>query len=255
MARLSKYVMGGLVGAVLGLLLAPKTGREMRQMLFGGNRAALPPGDEPYGKTAQPASPPFDLEARIEETRKQVETELEAAMPAAGPVIDVKEAVEATAPADEAAVDEVETEPAAEVEAAPEIEEEPQAQEGYESAPIEEPEEEMAIEEEAFAVESPALKADLGIEDEPAVESPAAEAEEAGEGRPEPARIDPDEMRKRIEETRNRLKAKAFDSMVEGETFIAKEDADTEAVDDEKREPVIDQEASEAIDESLREED
>ncbi len=66
--------------------------------------------------------------------------------------------------------------------------------------------------------------------------------------------IDQAEMRRRIEETRARLKAKAFDAMMSGEAALLSRDSGEKPVpsaDDVK----IDDETDTAIDESLSQED
>ena len=61
-------------------------------------------------------------------------------------------------------------------------------------------------------------------------------------------------MRRRIEETRARLKAKAFDSMVEGETMISKGE-DIKPAEGESSDLDIDSEIEDRIDQLLEEED
>jgi hypothetical protein len=118
-----------------------------------------------------------------------------------------------------------------------------------------------------FATEGPAAEAAV---DEPSIA--ATDAEEAGgaaaealdepaEPTPEtpgPAReggsIDQAAMRRRIEETRARLKAKAFDAMMSGESALLRNDSDENVVprgDEAGLEPEIDS----TIDESLSQED
>ncbi len=187
MAKFSRFVMGGLVGAALGLLFAPRSGRELRQKLMGGATAALPPsvGDTAAEPTAAAVSEPetavelepeaegdhtrvaVDLEARLAESRRQVEKELD------------------------------------------------------------------------------------GIEQ---VDAEVSEAEPVNEAGPVKTRVDREEMRKRIEETRSRLKAKAFDSMVEGETLIATGE-ESSPEDAAEAAPGLDQETDEMIDELLGEEE
>jgi hypothetical protein len=86
--------------------------------------------------------------------------------------------------------------------------------------------------------------------DEPAAVVPETETEPTQQETSK-ADFDREAMRRRIEETRARLKAKAFDAMVQGESFISTEaeaDGTGDAVD-------LDAEAEDAIEQSLREED
>lgn len=174
MARFSRFVLGGIIGAGLALMFAPKSGRELRRMLMGEGRPALPPPAEEMAPPPSPPAPPVDLQARIEETRHRIETELEDTLAPA--------AVEATAE---------------------EAEEEGQAEAEVEEAPG----------------------------------------------------FDQEEMRRRIDETRARLKAKAFDAMMSGETFIPTEAEGREAKDEEAPQPGLEKEVEEKIDESFKEED
>lgn len=277
MARFSKLFLGGILGAGLALLLAPKTGRELRGMLMGRMRPALPPAAEEYppGPEAMPAA---DLQTRIEETRRQIEAQLArtappetvtvveaesvtAAVEAAPAEAEEAEAVEAPAPAEEAVVEE-----AAEEEI---VEEEAAVEEAIEAEPAAAAEEAAVAEEEAAgetkapggeADEFPTLKTPAA--GEPTLEEPPAEAaEEAGEeateaepSRPEPSRFDQDEMRRRIDETRARLKAKAFDAMVSGETFIEPEEGRKAEGSEQPGSFGLEEDVEKQIDEELREE-
>lgn len=183
MVKFSRFLLGGLVGAALGVLLAPKSGRELRQSLMGGTPELPPPAPE---STTEPAGavepdPAVNLEARLEESRRQVEDELAQAIPAEPDTEEELEEIEAL----DSGGDEV----------------------------------------------TPVNEADLAK-----------------------TQVDKDEMRKRIEETRSRLKAKAFDSMVEGETLMATGD-DSVPTGDAAEDPELDQETDEMIDELLEEED
>jgi hypothetical protein len=110
-----------------------------------------------------------------------------------------------------------------------------------EAAPVE-PETE-AIPEPPAA--KPTLEAELTVSGETGAPGPSA---------PSPSGIDRDEMRRRIDETRARLKAKAFDAMMSGETFIDETSAEKEAGHKEES-PAFDEEIERSIDESLREQD
>lgn len=381
MARFSRFLFGGIVGAGVALLLAPKPGRELRRMLMGGGRPALLPPEEPLLKhsTIQ-AKNHINLESRIEETRRQVETQLATApevtagtaiaipMPSSpeAPVAAEAAPTEAGEPEPEPVTPDVETTgekleeaapaiPKAEVEfeasveaalveedyvveeTAPEAAVEAPVGETSPEAPVEEApvefpseelegalaeeelavvqeeaaeEEEMAAEEEASVAEFPG-RADTSLAElaqiepdsdefaalrtpvegeptmgegpeaaepvveeppaeepvaklaeEPPVEEPVAELTEeppveeppaAAPAKPEPSRMDQDEMRRRIDETRARLKAKAFDAMVSGETFIETE-ADKARKKEKLDKPELDKEIDQQIDESLKEE-
>lgn len=76
--RCSLFLFGAGVGAIAGLLLAPKSGREIRQELFGGSPDIT---GEPGTETVPPpgAEEEFDedLKARIEETRTRLKAEIE----------------------------------------------------------------------------------------------------------------------------------------------------------------------------------
>jgi hypothetical protein len=118
--------------------------------------------------------------------------------------------------------------------------EEPVAEEPVAEEPVvaEESAEEKVVEEPVVA-EGPAV-----------VEEPAAAAASPREG----GGIDQAEMRRRIEETRARLKAKAFDAMMSGEAALLSRDSGEKPVpsaDDVK----IDEETDTAIDESLSQEE
>lgn len=265
MARFSKLFLGGILGAGLALLLAPKTGRELRGMLMGRMRPALPPAAEEYppGPEAMPAA---DLQTRIEETRRQIEAQLaRTAPPETVTVVEaesVTAAVEAApAEAEEAVEEEIVEEEAAVAEAA--------GEESIEAEPAAAAEEAAGAEEEAAAEtaaaggeadEFPTLK--TPATGEPTLEEPPAEtAEEAGEeaaeaepSRPEPSRFDQDEMRRRIDETRARLKAKAFDAMVSGETFIEPEEGRQAEGSEQSGSYGLEEDVEKQIDEELREE-
>ncbi len=297
MARFTRFMLGGIFGTALGLLFAPKTGKEMRRMLMGGRRRALPPAAE-SPRPAPMTAPPENLEERIEKTREQVEAEIEQSiiiMPAA---LETPETVEEemvaetetvgeemTAAAEVTAEVEVEIEVDVELEAEPvaeeleaepvaeELEAEPVAEE-LEAEPVAEELEaaaEVAVEEaaaeEAVGEEPSGVEEEAGEETngfaalkipvagEPRVEEtePAVDPGESDTG-PAPTQLDRDEMRRRIEETRARLKAKAFDSMVDGETMIAKGE-DIKPAEGEPPDPGIDSETEDRIDQMLEEED
>ncbi|MCL6107145.1 MAG: YtxH domain-containing protein [Actinobacteria bacterium] len=165
MAKFSKFLFGGIVGAGVALLFAPKPGRELRQMLLGSGRPALP---RPEAPAAGPASTaPGDgvnFESRLAETRRQVETQLAEARPGA----EVEAAAEGS-PVGAAAGEEAAAALELKIEAAAEAELEP----GAEAAAL--VEEDFIVEE--TAAETP-VAAGAGEEAE-APEEPAAEPPEA----------------------------------------------------------------------------
>lgn len=187
-------------------------------------------------------TPALDLEARIEETRREVAEQLEAPFAAPVPagdaeVIEEGAEVEETESIEEAA-DTVEKES----EAKPELEAELTSAD--KTRPISAPETEEFADLRTPMAGEPTTA-------EPEIEA-AAPATEAG---PAPSQLDREEMRRRIDETRARLKAKAFDALVSGETFIEPE---TDEATGEKRSEArvdIDRETGEQIDRSLQEED
>ncbi len=74
--RCCLFFFGAGVGAAAGVLLAPKSGREIRRELFGGSPDLFA---EPGAETSPPqAQSPADLKARIEETRTRLKAEVEA---------------------------------------------------------------------------------------------------------------------------------------------------------------------------------
>jgi hypothetical protein len=114
-------------------------------------------------------------------------------------------------------------EPIAEVVA--EVTEEPVAAEAVaEPEPVAEVAEEAVVEEPSAEVaEEPVAEEPVAeVAEEPAAEEPAVEEPPAAR---EGATIDQAEMRRRIEETRARLKAKAFDAMMSGEAALLRNDS------------------------------
>jgi hypothetical protein len=84
---------------------------------------------------------------------------------------------------------------------------------------------------------------------------PVTEAEEIVADEPAAdAAIDQAEMRRRIEETRARLKAKAFDAMMSGEAALLSRDSGEKPVPREA-EVKVDDELEDKLDESLSPED
>jgi len=259
MAKFRKLLFGSIIGAGLAYIF---TRKDVRQRLMGGGRPQLPPTTGAYmGAGAAPAQATLDMgveEATVEEEVEAVtapfeaEEQVEAAeMPTEAPA-DVAEAPEVlleeeaapeVEPAMEAAPEEIEVvEPA--MEAAPE-----------EAEPVvEEPvlEAEKTITETAEADEFAALKTPIegepSMEEQPAMEEPS----EAAAGGPAPSQIDRDEMRRRIDETRARLKAKAFDAMMSGESFT---ETEGDELKQRPEEGGLDEELENQIDRSLKEQD
>lgn len=275
MAKFSRFLAGGMIGAGVALLLSPKTGREIRRMLIGAGRKALPPSEEcpaPVSyESATPAAVEKDFESQAGFPVSEPQSESLAAA-SAGAVSEMQ------FPAEEAEETEAEMMiPGEEKEGEPVIAEaaEPDFLSGGETlaetaiteekpAPIEETEAHKAndweslktpvwgeptigpenITEAVVPEAGPPQAIEPPVEVEPQIPSPAPEANEpmavepaVGEApaiepeapaqqwqplepepeqptvetaQPAPSGIDPDEMRRRIDETRNRLKAKAL---------------------------------------------
>jgi hypothetical protein len=147
---------------------------------------------------------------------------------------------------------EVAEEPGAEVAEEPGAEPEPVAEEpGAEpepvaEEPVAEPEPVAEVAEEPVA--EPELVAEVAEE---VVVEPADEASPVAR---ESGAIDQAEMRRRIEETRARLKAKAFDAMMSGEAALLRHDSGDKPLP--KADDVdLEQEIDTTIDESLSQED
>ncbi len=143
-------------------------------------------------------------------------------------------AADITADSGEVVADEVPAEAVVEVEEIEDV--------ALEEAPVEEAPTEVVEEPVAEVVEEPVAEV---------VEEPVAEEEPvAREGGP----IDQAEMRRRIEETRARLKAKAFDAMMSGESALLSRDSGEKPVP--KGDDVeLDVELESTIDESLSQEE
>lgn len=242
--------------------------------------AAEPVVETPSWETPPEAPAGDDLRERIDETRAAVESEL--AEPFADDVAEaaVEEAVVSEEVAEEAIEEAVVSEEVADeaiVEAAvSEIVAEGAVEEAVVS---EEVAEEAAVEAAAAALVAEAAAAEAEVAEEVAVEAvveaaaaeivaeetvveAAAEEAVAEEAAPKEASpregggIDQAEMRRRIEETRARLKAKAFDAMMSGEAALLSRDSGEKPVptaDDAGLE--LDAETDNVIDESLSQED
>jgi hypothetical protein len=106
------------------------------------------------------------------------------------------------------------------------------------AVPVAEPVAEPAVSPEPDLAESPVAMVDYDSEAEAVVEEP----------------VDYDSMKSRIETVRSRLKAKAFDAMMSGESALL--GRDTEDAEHRRRvAPSVDSEVDETIETSLREEE
>ncbi len=249
MPKLSRFLLGGAVGAGLALLFAPKPGRELRRMLMGGGRRMLP-SPETESVDIPPTIDRASLESRIEETRQQLATQLGQEEAAGAAEEEAKEELEAVAQAAEEEDFVVE-------EAPPEAQtrEREAAETGAagagEAASAEPWEEEIA------ALKTPAAGEpdhEGTVKKEEPVKEEEHSAEAPANALPEPSGFDQEEMRRRIDATRARLKAKAFDTMVSGETFIETE-ADKAAKTEKPAGPRLEEDIEKQIDESLKEQD
>jgi hypothetical protein len=276
MRRLLKFLFGCALGASAALLVTPKRGSEMRQKLFSPQVRELVsgrvgelmkprgmPGDEPYGAyTTRVDEPPVEVEeppVEVEEPPVEVEE------PVAEADEDLRDHIEATKAALVSEIEQPFEEPVAEEPVAEEpVAEEPVAEEPVAEEPVvEEPIVEEPIAEEPVVeepiVEEPVVEEPIveePVAEEPVAEEPLAvettdEPEAAGA---EPMAIDQAEMRRRIEETRARLKAKAFDAMMSGEAALLARDSGDEVLTKEP-EIEVDGEVANTIDESLSQED
>jgi len=72
-------MLGAGIGAAAGVALAPKSGREVRQELFGHQGDVLhEPGSEADRPQMDDEALKEDLQQRIEETRERLKAEIEA---------------------------------------------------------------------------------------------------------------------------------------------------------------------------------
>ena len=77
--RCRTFMLGVGLGAAAGVLFAPKSGKEIRQELFGGSEDLLAePGTETAAPSAEAPESSEDLKAKIEETRARLKAEIEA---------------------------------------------------------------------------------------------------------------------------------------------------------------------------------
>jgi len=248
MAKFRKLLFGSIIGAGLAYIF---TRKDVRQRLMGGGPPQLPQQTgEYFGAGAAPAPAALKLEA--EEEIRQAEAVAE---PEAEPV-EPEATVEAEAAPTEPEIAEEVLAPEVilEEEAVAPKAEEPVAETEAAAPAVEEPvlEAEKTVTESAEADEFEALK--TPIEGEPSLEeqAPAEEPTEPAAGGPAPSQIDRDEMRRRIDETRARLKAKAFDAMISGESY---QETEGEELMQRPEEGGLDKELENQIDQSLKEQD
>lgn len=302
MAKFSRLLLGGAIGAGLAFLLSRK---DVRRRLMGGGQAQLPAAHEPaVGAAAGSATTSIDLEARIEESKRQVEASLEEPFtktatdekdtdnmqavigePAvAAPVDEFAKTTETAAPTtveEDVISDQTQEGPAEAVEVTEALKDSVSGETAETVAEDistkEEQPEDVVVDEDATAP-GEAPKSARVMPDETEVDEPAsdeggfaalstpAEGEptmgDSGDeavstpeppAKPEPTRLDRDEMKKRIDETRARLKAKAFDAMVSGETFVTPETG--EPITASEPGVDIDEETGDQINRSLKETD
>jgi len=77
--RCRTFLLGVGLGATAGVLLAPKSGAETREELFGSPLDILAePGTEPEANLAEEPESSEELKAKIEETRERLKAEIEA---------------------------------------------------------------------------------------------------------------------------------------------------------------------------------
>jgi len=76
--RCRKFMCGMIMGLAAGLLLAPKSGGEIRQELFGGKLDIMAePGTETDIPIVEEPESSEELKARIDETRERLKAEIE----------------------------------------------------------------------------------------------------------------------------------------------------------------------------------
>lgn len=234
----------------------PTLEEEQPSVIGAGEEAAAPEEDalaEEATAAEDHASPPLDLRARIEETRRRIQEELERPFAAAVPV-GVAPAEEESSehdapPADDADAQEEESreETVAPAWVAPAWPSPPSAEVVEVESPVE-----LAVGWSVEVAEEWPLDRAEESPFEPAEESvakPATSVAAAGD-------FDRDAMRLRIEATRNRLKAKAFDAMMSGESaLLARDGGAAPETGARSSEMQVDSEVDETIEKTLSEED
>lgn len=77
--RCSMFLVGAGIGAAVGVAFAPKSGKDVRQELFGGESDVLhEPGSETGAPNLEDEELKQDLQQKIEETRARLKAEIEA---------------------------------------------------------------------------------------------------------------------------------------------------------------------------------
>ncbi len=77
--RCRRFLLGVGLGAAAGVMLAPKSGRETRQEIFGGQLDIFTePGTETSVPVVEEPESAEALKAKIEETRVRLKAEIEA---------------------------------------------------------------------------------------------------------------------------------------------------------------------------------
>ncbi|NLE74078.1 MAG: hypothetical protein GX604_05580 [Actinobacteria bacterium] len=201
-------------------------------------------------ETAETSAPDVDLRVRIEETRRRIQAELESPFQLgdaavvteemSSPVLEVQ-LVSETPVADDTPGSEVAYDPGL-----PEM--------ADDAGWVEAPEETKAVEATDFA--GPAEDVPSVISPLETLSQPSTELDPAPESG-EPQSFDYEEMRRRIEQTRSRLKSKAFDAMMTGETaLLARDQREAPAMSDTgDSAPLLDADVDETIESSLSETD
>ena len=236
--------------------------------------SAVTPSEEAFGPapTAAPTSVD-DLKARIEETRRRIRRELEQPFLSLGDQGPVTVQAESTSEADDfAPLESGEESHAPEVmaDSLPDLMNEPEA--GYRIVELDMGSGQDAAAPGQTAAEGPGTTAVVPTLEEQALTEQVSKEPPAREGPvPTPSvptssvatadqgasmelGIDYDAMRSRIEETRSRLKSKAFDAMMTGEASLLSKDS-SEPGPTQTSGLTVDQETDETIEASLREED
>lgn len=77
--KCSLFLVGAGVGAAVGVAFAPKSGRDVRQELFGREGDVYhEPGSEAETPGMDEEAPDEDLQQKIDETRERLKAEIEA---------------------------------------------------------------------------------------------------------------------------------------------------------------------------------
>lgn len=262
-----KFLFAGLLGAALVFLVSPKRGQMIRDALLG--RRSVESGSEEGSFPRAIPRPPQEISEGVPQEISEGVLQ-EAAEVSPDIIIEEPEPVEAVRPEGETGAEEsVGEDLKARIE-----ETRRKIQEELEQ-PFAPHEEGGSVAEEPV-VEEPVAEGPL-VEEEPAVEEEPEEMLGAGEEGPavstipstadeDGASFDQEAMRNRIEETRNRLKAKVFDAMMSGEeALISRGEGQKGEDDDDSPSPggaderawdaSLDEEVDESIESRLKESD